>query len=487
VPSNQDRLAALWKAIARRYQNETQIAGYDLLNEPTPSVSVSLWKNLAQRIIDSIRTVDKQHLVIAERAIALGCNYGFNDGNYNFQPLQEENLMYTVHMYDPFEFTHQYQGFVGTGEGGKYPDENAISAPSDVSWAYGQYNNPSVPMGTSNWTYYQGVPFQVNNDSAIIARPVFYGHRLKNGVAYFDDIVIHEVDAQGNILREIAKLNFTNNTNIWFWSEKNDGTLGTSTDGHNDNFSLTVTGTSGYSSVTIQPLQFKVEKGKWYAASAWMKGENLPTGITVNTTMEFYYSPSKQKVKARNATTLREMILAATRFPRERNFPVYYGEFGAGRPCFVNDKGGDRWTKDVIYIFDSLDFHFTYHAYREDNFGYYGGWEGPLDTSTVQQSLKKVFEEYFIQSPTGAEMQNITEEIGIAVYPNPASHLICFENRNQKMANVQISDTKGKVLKTITLAGNETTELEIKDLTRGMYFCLLHQDGQKRTFKLVKE
>ena len=116
IPSNQDRLAALWKAIADRYKNEPIVAGYDLLNEPTPSVSVTRWKNLAQRIIDSIRTVDSNHLLIAERAIALGCNYGFNDGNNNFQPLREENLMYTIHMYDPYEYSHQLLDWAGTGD-----------------------------------------------------------------------------------------------------------------------------------------------------------------------------------------------------------------------------------------------------------------------------------------------------------------------------------------------------------------------------------
>src|SRR5882672_2450782 len=49
-PSNQDRLAALWKAIAQRYAGEPTIAGFGLLNEPEPLVDRQQWRDLASRL-----------------------------------------------------------------------------------------------------------------------------------------------------------------------------------------------------------------------------------------------------------------------------------------------------------------------------------------------------------------------------------------------------------------------------------------------------
>ena len=488
TPSNQDRLVSLWKAIADRYKNEPIIAGFDLLNEPTPSVSVTRWKNLAQRIIDSIRTVDQNHLVIAERAIALGCDYGFNDGNNNFQPLKEENLMYTIHMYDPFEFTHQWQEFAGQGEGGKYPDENIITAPSDAKWAYGQYNNPSLNAGNSDWTYIKGRPFLVDNDTVVLAKPIFNTHRLGIGKAYYDDIVVNEVTANGTIVREIGKLNFTDNSSIWPWGENNDLTFGSSTNGHGDNFSLTATGTAGYGSITVQPLQFKVEKGKYYSSSAWVKGENLPANTVVSPSMEFYYSPSKQTVPARNKAYLANSIVNATKYPRDNNFPIYYGEFGCGRPCFENDKGGDRWAKDVMDIFDSLGYHFTYHAYREDNFGLYGGWDGPMDTTTVQQSLKKTFEDFFgVVNPTGIENENYLAELDIQLYPNPTQNSVWVKNNSMQSSKIEIQDALGNVVLSKNISENSNIELKIEDLKSGLYFCQIQQGEKRRVVKLIKE
>ena len=50
--SYQERLINFWKKIARRYQNESQIAGFGILNEPVPTESIQQWQSLAQKTID---------------------------------------------------------------------------------------------------------------------------------------------------------------------------------------------------------------------------------------------------------------------------------------------------------------------------------------------------------------------------------------------------------------------------------------------------
>lgn len=72
----QDRVAALWGEIAKRYKNEPTVAGYALLNEPVTRVEYESydpsyfdWDGLNEvhrRAVEAIRAVDKRHLLFLE-------------------------------------------------------------------------------------------------------------------------------------------------------------------------------------------------------------------------------------------------------------------------------------------------------------------------------------------------------------------------------------------------------------------------------------
>lgn len=95
--SNQNRLIALWKEIANRYKDSTIIAGYDMINEPLPEDNSSYW-NFMQRIVDTIRTVDTNHMLIVEQA--------FND-DFSWQTINDNNYCIDVHFYSPWEYVTQ--------------------------------------------------------------------------------------------------------------------------------------------------------------------------------------------------------------------------------------------------------------------------------------------------------------------------------------------------------------------------------------------
>ena len=66
---NQDILIEMWRLLAGRYHTEPAIGGYDLLNEPLPK-----WNNeynsrllpLYRKLIQEIRLIDQQHIIILE-------------------------------------------------------------------------------------------------------------------------------------------------------------------------------------------------------------------------------------------------------------------------------------------------------------------------------------------------------------------------------------------------------------------------------------
>lgn len=142
VAENQNRLIALWQAIAERYKDEEIIAGFGPLNEPVPTVSKTKWNLLAQKLIDGIRQVDKHHLLFIEKAIYVqDSNEPYN--NLNFPDVTGENIVYEFHSYEPFAYTHQLFNWANLGDGGKYPDENYVET-SSGEWYTATFNNTNL-------------------------------------------------------------------------------------------------------------------------------------------------------------------------------------------------------------------------------------------------------------------------------------------------------------------------------------------------------
>lgn len=113
----QDSIVAVWQELARRYRGRTAMAGFDLINEPKPPGSLQAQSDafvqLAGRLIEGIRAVDPERMVIFEPAPSGNAHFGFKPLK---APLPYKNVLYSAHFYKPDEVTHQ-------GVGGKASDE----------------------------------------------------------------------------------------------------------------------------------------------------------------------------------------------------------------------------------------------------------------------------------------------------------------------------------------------------------------------------
>jgi len=64
----QDRTVKMWKAISRRYKNESAVAGYDLINEPYGAPTKDSLLKLYDKLYRAIRAIDKKHIIfLADR------------------------------------------------------------------------------------------------------------------------------------------------------------------------------------------------------------------------------------------------------------------------------------------------------------------------------------------------------------------------------------------------------------------------------------
>ena len=84
----------------QRYTNDSTVA-FELLNEVV-DVDPEKWNNLAERALREIRKLNKT------RKIIIGCTCWNSPSKLPFLRLyDDENVIYTFHTYEPFEFTHQ--------------------------------------------------------------------------------------------------------------------------------------------------------------------------------------------------------------------------------------------------------------------------------------------------------------------------------------------------------------------------------------------
>lgn len=384
--TNQDRLTALWKAIAAKYKNEQQIAGFGLVNEPVPTASIQQWKQLAQRITTEIRSVNKNHLLFVEKAIYVK-GAPAEDADLNFPLTTDDNTVYEFHIYDPFQYTHQLFSWAGLGEGGKYPDENVLSY-TNGTWYTATFNNPSINSGNSNWTFFEGDKYKITDPKIKIGLPALVGAGV-SGKIYFDDIVIKEYDASGNFVQNILAESLDDITGWSYWSSNNSGTGGIAQSGYSNNKSVFIEGSTADCNMSNYSKFFAPIQNYSYQINGWMKGENIAPAASAKLRIDFL--TTSDPLYRRNKQLLEASLKRVIDWGAAKNVPLYMGEFGVGIHCFQNGKGGLQWVTDMIDIAKANNLHFTYHSYHEDSFGLYFGYGSLPDPAQANQPLIDLF------------------------------------------------------------------------------------------------
>ena len=99
----QAKFVQTWNKIAFRYSGNKTVWGFDLANEPSECTVASgllNWQQLATQVARNIRLTDNVHTIV------VSAHDNFVNGLVMLDP-SIPNVEYTVHMYDPWEFTSQ--------------------------------------------------------------------------------------------------------------------------------------------------------------------------------------------------------------------------------------------------------------------------------------------------------------------------------------------------------------------------------------------
>lgn len=102
----QEKLIAFWVELERHYSKKGEVV-FELLNE-VKDVAPEKWNSLVTRMVEAIRSLNKTRKIIVGTI-----NWNSPDNLKDIKVFDDENVIYTFHFYEPFEFTHQ-QGVLQT-------------------------------------------------------------------------------------------------------------------------------------------------------------------------------------------------------------------------------------------------------------------------------------------------------------------------------------------------------------------------------------
>lgn len=327
------RALAIWNQIATRYRDEPGTIFFEVLNEPHDvfSTDAQLWNDYFDAALQVIRNTNPVRKVLVGPI-----NYNSIDSLPTLDPPADDNLIASVHYYEPFLFTHQGASWIDP------------PPPVGVDWI-----NNRLGFG-SNW---QSWSWNTTLTPKIGALGVEYTAGWA-GLRFHGNAPVSDVDSFSFTVNQPMTLNIS-------WRDAGDVELGTqvvnTTSGTNEytvNFGAPVTigdiviqnltpdpvgeydlttaqlnGTSG--SLSLLQTEEEAINSSFAFAALWSQTFGIPIHLG-----EFgAYEPGDLPSRVRWTTTVREAAEA-------NNIPFSYWEFGAGFGIF--DPANDQWRLQLL-------------------------------------------------------------------------------------------------------------------------------------------
>ncbi len=147
--SHTQRLAALWKQIATRYQHRPPTLFFELLNEPNDNLTDERWQQIFPELLQAIRETNANRTVIVGPA-----SWNSLDHLTSLKlPQDDHALIATFHYYKPVQFTHQGADWVPKSEAwrgtkwGSPQDRDELQGNFERAAAWARQNERPIYLG----------------------------------------------------------------------------------------------------------------------------------------------------------------------------------------------------------------------------------------------------------------------------------------------------------------------------------------------------
>ncbi len=211
----QERFIALWVEFEKRFTNCPEVA-FELLNE-VRNVDSEKWNDLAEKALNAIRSMNKTRKVI----IGSKC---WNSAHClkELRVYDDENVIYTFHMYAPHEFTHQR----GVLQAPQLYYNRAMPYPCDDIERYRDYHRV-VNNNENAYSGYEKMDEHFINDN--MAPALNFMKKYPNKILWlgeFGTIRHADIKSRENYMRDVIRFCLNNDIPYCVWnylSTPNDG------------------------------------------------------------------------------------------------------------------------------------------------------------------------------------------------------------------------------------------------------------------------
>lgn len=371
-PANQRTMTRLWQEIARRYNDQEVILGYNLLNDPLPTRSINQWENLAGTCRDAIRSQGDQHLIILDRAPGLSQGWRDDirgDGSMNFISLDDDNIMLRFTFFQPQTFTNQGLEWSGFDSNARFYYPNPTQYDMEGTWQSAQFNNMWADTNERDWQYIEGEIYRHSNLDYQFTKLIFQFKNLgPEGRCQADDITIKVWNPQG----ELSYSRTYNMEQLKTWRvyrERPGGEANWSSSVGRTGAGLFAEGITADGNLSPIGNAIPLEEGYSYQISGWVRCQNLTSDSQVTFRLDFY--SSEVEMLPLNRQYLQQEMGRFQRVAEEMDLPLYMGAYSCSRYSFEDNLGGDRWVRDVNQNADELGIHRSFFSYHDWGNGLY--------------------------------------------------------------------------------------------------------------------
>ena len=172
---------AIWRQLAAHYRDYPPQLAFELDNEPHENATTAMMNPIYARVIGEIRTSNPQRTIFVEPG-----GWGSIDELKNLVLPPDENVIVSVHCYEPFHFTHQGAGwttadvrqtgivFPGPPTQPLVPDASLNPKPWVLEWIR-KYNTLPTEQNPSSALAFAGKLRYIHEWSDYYGRPVHLG------------------------------------------------------------------------------------------------------------------------------------------------------------------------------------------------------------------------------------------------------------------------------------------------------------------------